>query len=150
MSTRPLSRAPSRPSPSGPVASQIAIKMLGTNGGGFFNANAAHPFENPTALSNLLQIVSIFALGAALTNVFGRMVGNQRQGWAILAVMGVLFLAGVVVCYWAEAAGNRTLPALGLDPANMEGKEVRFGIPLLGALRRDHHRCLLRRGQRHA
>jgi potassium-transporting ATPase potassium-binding subunit len=114
----------------GPVASQIAIKMLGTNGGGFFNANAAHPFENPTALSNLIQMVSIFSLGAALTNVFGRMVGNQRQGWAILAVMGFLFLTGVVVCYWAEAAGNPNLTALGLDPANMEGKEVRFGIPL--------------------
>jgi potassium-transporting ATPase potassium-binding subunit len=114
----------------GPVASQIAIKMLGTNGGGFFNANAAHPFENPTAMSNLLQIISIFALGAALTNVFGRMVGNQRQGWAILAAMGTLFLAGVVVCYWAEAAGNPQFASLGLDPANMEGKEVRFGIPL--------------------
>jgi K+-transporting ATPase ATPase A chain len=114
----------------GPVASQVAIKMLGTNGGGFFNANAAHPFENPTALSNLIQMVSIFALGAALTNVFGRMVSNQRQGWAILAAMGVLFLAGVVVCYWAEAAGNPNFASLGLDPANMEGKEVRFGIPL--------------------
>ncbi len=114
----------------GPVASQIAIKMLGTNGGGFFNANAAHPFENPTALSNLVQMLSIFALGAALTNVFGRMVGNQRQGWAILAAMGSLFLAGVVVCYWAEAAGNPNFASLGLDPANMEGKEVRFGIPL--------------------
>jgi potassium-transporting ATPase potassium-binding subunit len=114
----------------GPVASQIAIKMLGTNGGGFFNANAAHPFENPTALSNLLQMVSIFALGAALTNVFGRMVGNQRQGWAVFAVMGVLFLAGVLVCYWAEAVGNPNFASLGLDPSNMEGKEVRFGIPL--------------------
>jgi K+-transporting ATPase ATPase A chain len=114
----------------GPVASQIAIKMLGTNGGGFFNANAAHPFENPTALSNLIQMVSIFALGAALTNVFGRMIGNQRQGWAILAAMGVLFLAGVVVCYWSEAVGNPNFAHLGLDPANMEGKEVRFGIPL--------------------
>jgi potassium-transporting ATPase potassium-binding subunit len=114
----------------GPVASQIAIKMLGTNGGGFFNANAAHPFENPTALSNLVQMLSIFALGASLTNVFGRMVGNQRQGWAILAAMGTLFLAGVVVCYWAEAAGNPNFASLGLDPANMEGKEVRFGIPL--------------------
>jgi len=114
----------------GPVASQIAIKMLGTNGGGFFNANAAHPFENPTALSNLIQMVSIFAIGAALTNVFGRMVGNQRQGWAILAVMGFLFLTGVVVCYWAEAAGNPNFASLGLNPANMEGKEVRFGIPL--------------------
>ena len=112
----------------GPVASQIAIKMLGTNGGGFFNANAAHPFENQTALSNYLQMISIFALGAALTNVFGRMVGNQRQGWAILAVMGVLFIAGVVVCYAAEAHGNDLLNALGLTGGNMEGKETRFGI----------------------
>jgi potassium-transporting ATPase potassium-binding subunit len=112
----------------GPVASQVAIKMLGTNGGGFFNANAAHPFENPTALSNFVQMISIFALGAALTNVFGRMVGNQRQGWAILAVMGVLFIAGVVVCYWAEASGTTVLNALGLTGGNMEGKEVRFGI----------------------
>ena len=112
----------------GPVASQVAIKMLGTNGGGFFNANAAHPFENPTALSNFVQMLSIFALGAALTNVFGRMVGNQRQGWAILAAMGVLFLAGVVVCYWAEASGTNILSSLGLSGGNMEGKEVRFGI----------------------
>jgi len=112
----------------GPVASQIAIKMLGTNGGGFFNANASHPFENPTALSNYVQIISIFALGASLTNVFGRMVGNQRQGWAILAVMGILFIGGVVVCYWAEAHGNDALNALGLTGGNMEGKEVRFGI----------------------
>ena len=112
----------------GPVASQVAIKMLGTNGGGFFNANAAHPFENPTALSNFVQMISIFALGAALTNVFGRMVGNQRQGWAILAVMGVLFLAGVTVTYWAEANGTSSLSALGLSGGNMEGKEVRFGI----------------------
>jgi len=112
----------------GPVASQIAIKMLGTNGGGFFNANAAHPFENPTALSNYLQIISIFAIGAALTNVFGRMVRNQRHGWAVLAVMGVLFIAGVIVCYWAEANGTTTLNALGLTGGNMEGKEVRFGI----------------------
>ncbi len=112
----------------GPVASQVAIKMLGTNGGGFFNANAAHPFENPTALSNFVQMISIFALGAALTNVFGRMVGNERQGWAILAVMGVLFLAGVTACYWAEASGTTGLNALGLTGGNMEGKEVRFGI----------------------
>jgi potassium-transporting ATPase potassium-binding subunit len=112
----------------GPVASQVAIKMLGTNGGGFFNANAAHPFENPTALSNFVQMISIFALGAALTNVFGRMVGNQRQGWAILAVMGVLFIAGVAVTYWAEANGTTALQALGLTGGNMEGKEVRFGI----------------------
>ena len=112
----------------GPVASQVAIKMLGTNGGGFFNANAAHPFENPTALSNFVQMISIFAIGAALTNVFGRMVGNQRQGWAILAVMGVLFIAGVAVTYWAEANGTSGLSALGLTGGNMEGKEVRFGI----------------------
>ncbi len=112
----------------GPVASQVAIKMLGTNGGGFFNANAAHPFENPTALSNFVQMTSIFALGAALTNVFGRMVGNQRQGWAILAAMGVLFLSGVAVTYWAEANGTSTLASLGLTGGNMEGKEVRFGI----------------------
>ncbi len=112
----------------GPVASQIAIKMLGTNGGGFFNANAAHPFENPTALSNYVQMISIFAIGAALTNVFGRMVGNQRQGWAIFAVMGLLFVVGVTVCYAAEAAGTSTLDMLSLTGGNMEGKEVRFGI----------------------
>ncbi len=112
----------------GPVASQVAIKMLGTNGGGFFNANAAHPFENPGAISNFLQMISIFALGAALTNVFGRMVGNERQGWALLAAMGVLFLAGVLVTYWAEASGTPMLDALGLTGGNMEGKEVRFGI----------------------
>jgi potassium-transporting ATPase potassium-binding subunit len=112
----------------GPVASQMAIKHLGTNGGGFFNANAAHPYENPNALTNYITIISIFMLGAALTNVFGRMVGNQRQGWAILAVMGVLFIAGVAVCYWAEAYGTTALNALGLTGGNMEGKEVRFGI----------------------
>jgi len=112
----------------GPVASQIAIKMLGTNGGGFFNANAAHPFENPTAFSNFVQMLSIFALGAAMTNVFGRMVGDQRQGWAVLAVMGVLFIAGVTACYAAEAHGNDALNALGLTGGNMEGKETRFGI----------------------
>ena len=112
----------------GPVASQVAIKMLGTNGGGFFNANAAHPFENPTALSNFVQMISIFALGAAMTNVFCRMVGDQRQGWAILAVMGVLFLAGVAITYWAEANGTSLLTSLGLTGGNMEGKEVRFGI----------------------
>jgi potassium-transporting ATPase potassium-binding subunit len=112
----------------GPVASQIAIKMLGTNGGGFFNANAAHPFENPTAFANFAQMISIFALGAALTNVFGRMVGNQRQGWAVLAVMGVLFVGGVAACYAAEAHGNDVLNALGLTGGNMEGKETRFGI----------------------
>ncbi len=112
----------------GPVASQVAIKMLGTNGGGFFNANAAHPFENPTALCNFVQMISIFAIGAALTNVFGRMVGDQRQGWALLAAMGVLFIAGVAVVYGAESSGNPLLHALGLEGGNMEGKEVRFGM----------------------
>lgn len=114
----------------GPVASQLAIKMLGTNGGGFFNVNSAHPFENPDAISNLIQMVTIFAIGAGFTNVFGRMVGNQRQGWAIFATMGVLFLAGVAVTYWAEAAGNPLVHAMGLEGGNMEGKEVRFGIVL--------------------
>ena len=95
----------------GPVASQVAIKMLGTNGGGFFNANSAHPFENPTALTNLIQMLAIFAIGAALTNTFGRMVGNERQGWAILAAMLVLFVVGVAVAYWAEAQANPALIA---------------------------------------
>lgn len=112
----------------GPVASQLAIKMLGTNGGGFFNANSAHPFENPDAISNLIQMLAIFAIGAALTNVFGRMVGSQRQGWAILAAMGTLFIAGVIVTYWAEAAGNPLIHGLGVQGGNMEGKEVRFGL----------------------
>jgi K+-transporting ATPase ATPase A chain len=114
----------------GPVASQEAIKMLGTNGGGFFNANSAHPFENPTPLTNLIEILSIFALGAGLTNLFGRMVGSERQGWAILAAMGLLFLAGVSVAYWSEAHANPALAGLGLDMTggNLEGKEVRFGI----------------------
>src|ERR1700689_3856349 len=115
----------------GPVASQEVIKMLGTNGGGFFNANSAHPFENPSALTNLIQMLLIFSIGAALTNVFGRMVGNQRQGWAIFGVMAVLFLIGVVTAYWAEAAGNPAFAALHVDQAaselqaggNMEGKE---------------------------
>jgi K+-transporting ATPase ATPase A chain len=114
----------------GPVASQLAIKMLGTNGGGFFNANSAHPFENPNAITNLVQMVSIFVIGAALTNVFGRMVGDQRQGWAIFSAMGILFIAGVAITYWAEAAGNPLIHALGVDGGNMEGKEVRFGIAL--------------------
>ncbi len=116
----------------GPVASQVAIKMLGTNGGGFFNANAAHPYENPTALSNLIQMLAIFVIGAALTNVFGRMVGNEKQGWALLAAMMILFAAGVAVTYWAETQTSPALAALGVDPSagNMEGKEVRFGIAL--------------------
>ncbi len=120
----------------GPVASQEVIKMMGTNGGGFFNANSSHPFENPNAITNLIQIVLIFSIGAALTNVFGRMVGDQRQGWAIFAVMGVLFLAGVSVAYWAETGANPTFGNMHIDQTpgalqsggNMEGKEVRFGI----------------------
>jgi K+-transporting ATPase ATPase A chain len=114
----------------GPVASQEVIKIMGTNGGGFFNANSAHPYENPNAITNLVQLVLIFSIGAALTNVFGRMVGDQRQGWAIFAVMGVLFLAGVTIAYWAEAQGNPAFATLGIDVSggNMEGKEVRFGI----------------------
>jgi K+-transporting ATPase ATPase A chain len=120
----------------GPVASQEVIKMFGTNGGGFFNTNSAHPFENPTALTNLIQILLIFSIGAALTNVFGRMVGDQKQGWAIFAVMGFLFLAGTVTTYWSEAAGNPIFAHLPVDQTasalqaggNMEGKEVRFGI----------------------
>lgn len=112
----------------GPVASQEAIKMLGTNGGGFFNANSAHPFENPTALTNLVQMLSIFVIGFGLTWTFGKAVGNPRQGWAILSAMVILFLAGVTVTYWQEAAGNPILHDLGVAGGNMEGKEVRFGI----------------------
>jgi K+-transporting ATPase ATPase A chain len=120
----------------GPVASQEVIKMLGTNGGGFFNANSAHPFENPNAITNLAQMVLIFSLSAALTNFFGRMVGDQRQGWAIFAVMGLLFLAGTAIVYAAEAPGNPALLPFHIDYSasdlqsggNMEGKEVRFGI----------------------
>jgi K+-transporting ATPase ATPase A chain len=120
----------------GPVASQEVIKTMGTNGGGFFNANSAHPFENPNALTNLIQMLLIFSIGAGLTNVFGRIVGSQRQGWAIFAVMGVLFAAGVAATYVAEAPGNPAFAAMQIDQApsalqsggNMEGKEVRFGI----------------------
>src|SRR5690348_15396092 len=120
----------------GPVASQEVIKMLGTNGGGFFNANSAHPFENPNALTNFVQLVLIFSIGAGLTNVLGCMVKDERQGWAVFAAMGVLFLAGVTTAYWAEAHGNPAFAALHVDTSpgalqaggNMEGKEVRFGI----------------------
>ena len=112
----------------GPAASQIAIKQLGTNGGGFWNANSAVPYENPTPLSNFLQVLYILLIAAALTHTFGRMVRDERQGWALYAAMSVIFLAGLAVCYWAEGAGNPNFAALGLDPANMEGKEVRFGI----------------------
>ncbi|EIZ79738.1 potassium-transporting ATPase A chain [Novosphingobium sp. Rr 2-17] len=112
----------------GPVASQEAIKMLGTNGGGFFNANSAHPFENPSALTNLVQMLSIFALGGGLAWCFGKAVGNTRQGWAILIAMLTIFLAGASVAYWQEAAGNPVLHHLGVAGGNMEGKEVRFGV----------------------
>ncbi|OYX37995.1 MULTISPECIES: potassium-transporting ATPase subunit KdpA [unclassified Sphingomonas] len=112
----------------GPVASQLAIKMLGTNGGGFFNANSAHPFENPSAISNFIQMLSIFVLGAGLTLTFGKAVGNIRQGWAILAAMLLLFVAGIAVAYGAEAAGNPAHHAIGVSGGNMEGKEVRFGV----------------------
>ncbi len=112
----------------GPVASQEAIKLLGTNGGGFFNANSAHPFENPNALTNLFQMLSIFLIAVGLTWTFGKAVGNPRQGWAILAAMLILFLVGTSVVYWQEAAGNPVLHGLGIPGGNMEGKEVRFGI----------------------
>jgi len=114
----------------GPMASQIAIKMLGTNGGGYVNANASHPYENPTPLTNFIQILSIFLIPSGLTYYLGRMVKNQRHGWAVWGAMAVLFLAGVLLCWWAESAGNPRLHALGVNPAygNMEGKEVRFGI----------------------
>ena len=112
----------------GPAASQIAIKQLGTNGGGFWNANSSVPYENPTAISNFLEVLYILLISAALTHTFGRMVKDARQGWAIYAAMSVIFLGALLVCYWAEAHGNTNFAALGLDPANMEGKEVRFGI----------------------
>jgi K+-transporting ATPase ATPase A chain len=114
----------------GPVASQAAIKMLGTNGGGFFNANAAHPYENPTPLSNFVQMLSIFLIPSGLTYYLGRKVKNQKHGWAVWSAMAVLFLAAALVCWKAEAAGNPRLQALGVDPAggNMEGKEARFGV----------------------
>jgi len=114
----------------GPMASQVAIKMLGTNGGGYANANAAHPFENPTPLSNFLQMLSIFAIGSGLTYYLGRMVKNQKHGWAVWGAMMALFLAGTLVCWWAEAKGNPIHQQLGVAVAdgNMEGKEVRFGI----------------------
>ena len=114
--------------PQGPVASQEAIKMLGTNGGGFFNANSAHPYENPTPFANFLQMVLIFVIPAGLTYTFGKMVKDTRQGWALLAAMTILFLAGVFVVYPAEQAGNPVLTRLGVAGGNMEGKEVRFGI----------------------
>jgi K+-transporting ATPase ATPase A chain len=114
----------------GPMASQVAIKMLGTNGGGFVNANASHPYENPTPLSNFIQMLSIFLIPTGLTYYLGRTVKKQKHGWAVWSAMFILFFAAVLVCWWAEDAGNPRLHALGVDPAggNMEGKEVRFGI----------------------
>jgi potassium-transporting ATPase potassium-binding subunit len=115
----------------GPVASQEAIKELGTNGGGFFNANSAHPFENPTALTNFLEMVLIFAISAGLTYTYGRMARDQKQGWALFAAMSVLFFAGVTTAYWAESHPNAAMHDLGVAsaPGNMEGKEIRFGVP---------------------
>ena len=114
----------------GPMASQVAIKMLGTNGGGYVNANAAHPFENPTPLSNFIQMLSIFSIGSGLTYYLGRMVKNQKHGWTVWAAMSILFVGGVLLCWWAESAGNPIHHQLGVAPVdgNMEGKEVRFGI----------------------
>jgi K+-transporting ATPase ATPase A chain len=120
----------------GPVASQEVIKVFGTNGGGFFNANSAHPYENPTALTNLVQMLLLIGIAAGLTNVLGRMVNDERQGWAIFAVMGILLFIGVTTVYWAESQGNPAFTAFSVDSApsalqaggNMEGKEVRFGI----------------------
>ncbi len=116
--------------PQGPAASQAAIKMLGTNGGGFFNANAAHPYENPTPLSNFIQMLAIFLIPSGLTFYLGRSVRNRRHGWAVWAAMALIFLAAVLACWRVESAGNPRWRALGLDPAggNMEGKEVRFGV----------------------
>jgi len=122
----------------GPVASQMAIKLLSGDGGGFFNANSAHPFENPTALTGVFEMLLIFLIGVALTNTFGRMVGDQRQGWALFAAMAMMFAAGLVIIYTSEAGPNAALSSFGLDQAagtlqaggNMEGKEVRFGIGL--------------------
>ena len=114
----------------GPVASQIAIKQLGTNGGGFFNVNAAHPYENPNAWTNLLQTWAIFSLALALAVTFGRMIGREREGWALLSVMVSFLAVGAAVAYWAEASGNPLMHAMGIAGSNMEGKEVRFGAAL--------------------
>ncbi len=133
----------------GPMASQIAIKMLGTNGGGYVNANAAHPFENPTPLSNFLQMLSIFAIPSGLTWYLGRTVKNQGHGWAVWAAMFVIFLAGVIICWQFESAGNPNFTSLGIDPAdgNMEGKEVRFGIFNSALFADSYDRRLVRRSE---
>jgi K+-transporting ATPase ATPase A chain len=116
----------------GPMAGQEAIKQLGTNGGGFFNANSAHPFENPNAFANMLQIWAMLAISTALLVTFGKMVGDERQGWTLIAAVGILLVTAAGVVYWAETAGNPLLTSLGLDPSagNMEGKEVRFGMSM--------------------
>jgi K+-transporting ATPase ATPase A chain len=122
----------------GPLASQLSMKMLGTNGGGYFNANSSHPYENPTPLANLLQMLLIFSMGAGLTYTFGKMVRDTRQGWAIFAAMATMFLAGAFICYWAEQSGNPMVTKMGVESTytgrqpggNMEGKEVRFGNPM--------------------
>ena len=114
----------------GPVASQVAIKQLGTNGGGFFNVNGAHPYENPNLWTNLIETWAIFSLALALAIAFGRMIGREREGWALLGVMVLFLVAGCAVAYWAEAAGNPLMHALGVTGSNMEGKEVRFGTAL--------------------
>ena len=133
----------------GPIASQEIIKELGNNGGGFLNANSAHPFENPTPLTNFLEMFAMFAIPFALTYTFGRYAGNQRQGWTIFGAMAAVFLVGAVVAMHSEAAGNPLFPA-GVDQAlgNMEGKDIRFGSAVGGALRRDHDEHEHRRDQR--
>jgi K+-transporting ATPase ATPase A chain len=113
----------------GPVASQVAIKQIGTNGGGFFNVNSAHPYENPSIWTNVIELWAIVALALGLAVAFGRMIGREREGWALLAVMMLFLVAGCAVAYWAEAGGNPLLHALGVEGGNMEGKEVRFGVP---------------------
>ena len=132
----------------GPVASQEAIKELGTNGGGFFNVNSAQPFENPSGLSNFLEMLAILLIPAGLTATYGRMVGNRRQGWAIFSAMAILFVIGVAVVYAAEQHGSPALHAAGIDGPNMEGKEQRFGIAELRAVDGRHHGHVVRRGQR--
>jgi len=113
----------------GPVASQIAIKQLGTNGGGFFNVNSAHPYENPNIWTNIIELWAILAISLGLAVTFGRMIGREREGWALLAVMMVFMVVGCAIAYWAEAGGNPLMHALDVEGGNMEGKEVRFGIP---------------------
>ncbi len=137
--------------PMGPVASQEAIKELGTNGGGFFNANSAHPFENPTPLTNFVEILLILLIPAGLTYTFGRMVGSSRQGWAIYcAPCCFMFIGALATLYWAEILGNPLRQKLGVPGISMEGKEVRFGLGGLGAVQHRHHRHLLRGGEYHA